>query len=90
MALQKTDHSFPLLSATVLFVLSGLLRVSAGSARGRRITFLLVKDEFWLEYEWLNPYKDRIETKRSFFKKIILADGRKAWIGCGFWKDQEI
>lgn len=45
------------------------------------------KDEFWLEYEWLNPYTKTIQTKQSFFKKIILKDGRNAWIGCGFWKE---
>ncbi len=43
-------------------------------------------DEFWLEYEWLNPYTQTIEIKRSFFKKIVLHDGRNAWIGCGYWK----
>ncbi len=44
-------------------------------------------DEFWLEYEWLNPYTKTIKTKFSFFKKIVLKDGRKAWVGCGFWKE---
>lgn len=43
-------------------------------------------EEFWLAYEWLNPYSEKIETKRSFFKKIVLGDGRTAWIGCGFWQ----
>ena len=43
-------------------------------------------DEFWLEYDWLNP-KKQIQTKHSFFKKIVLKDGRNAWIGCGYWKD---
>ncbi len=41
----------------------------------------------WIEYEWLNPYKKRIQTKRSYFKGIVLKDGRKAWVGCGFWKE---
>jgi signal transduction histidine kinase len=40
----------------------------------------------WIEYEWLNPYKKRIQTKCSFFKGIVLKDGRNAWVGCGFWK----
>lgn len=44
------------------------------------------KDEFWLEYEWLNPYTLTVQIKRSFFKKIVLHDGRNAWIGCGYWK----
>lgn len=42
--------------------------------------------EFWLEYDWLNPYTKKVETKESFFKKIVLKDGRNAWVGCGFWK----
>lgn len=42
---------------TVFFVLSGLLRVSAGSASGRRITFLLVKTAE--PYNLLGPYLDR-------------------------------
>lgn len=53
------------------------------------VALMQSRDAFWLEYDWLNPYKDKIETKRSFFKKIILPDGRNAWIGCGLWKDQE-
>jgi signal transduction histidine kinase len=44
-------------------------------------------DQFWLEYEWLNPYTNEIQTKRSFFKKIILKNGAKAWVGSGFWKN---
>ena len=44
-------------------------------------------DEFWLQYEWLNPYTNTINTKQSFFKKIVLKDQRTAWIGCGFWKE---
>lgn len=42
--------------------------------------------EFWIEYDWLNP-KQEIQTKHSFYKKIILKDGRTAWVGAGFWKD---
>ena len=41
----------------------------------------------WIEYEWLNPYTKKIQTKRSYMKKIILKDGQKAWVGCGFWKE---
>jgi signal transduction histidine kinase len=44
------------------------------------------QDEVWLEYDWLNPYTQKIGRKRSFFKKVNLDDGRTAWIGCGFWK----
>lgn len=41
----------------------------------------------WIEYEWLNPYQKKIQTKRSYFKGIVLKDGRKCWVGCGFWKE---
>jgi signal transduction histidine kinase len=41
----------------------------------------------WIEYEWLNPYTKKIQTKRSYVRGIVLKDGRKAWIGCGFWKE---
>lgn len=43
-------------------------------------------DEYWLTYEWLNPYTSTIQIKTSFFKRIVLKDGRNAWIGCGFWQ----
>lgn len=43
--------------------------------------------EGWLEYDWLNPFTKKIQTKRSYVKKIVLKDGRKAWVGCGFWKE---
>ena len=43
--------------------------------------------EGWIEYEWLNPYTKTIQTKRSFLKGVVLKDGRKAWIGCGYWKE---
>jgi signal transduction histidine kinase len=41
----------------------------------------------WMEYEWLNPYRKRIQTKRSYVKGVVLKDGRKCWVGCGFWKE---
>jgi signal transduction histidine kinase len=43
--------------------------------------------EGWVEYEWLNPYTKTIQTKHSYIKGIILKDGQKAWVGCGFWKE---
>jgi hypothetical protein len=51
------------------------------------IELISEQDEFWLEYDWLNPYTGKIERKRSFFKKILLDDDRTAWVGCGFWKE---
>lgn len=44
-------------------------------------------EEFWLEYDWLNPFTETIQTKRSFFKRIDLPDGRRAWVGSGYWKN---
>jgi signal transduction histidine kinase len=41
----------------------------------------------WIEYEWLNPFTNAIQTKRSYIKGIVLKDGQKAWVGCGFWKE---
>ena len=41
----------------------------------------------WIEYEWLNPYTKKIQTKCSYVRGIVLKDGRKAWVGCGFWKE---
>ena len=45
-------------------------------------------DEFWVEYEWLNPYTGKVETKRSFFRRISLPASPTSWIACGFWKRQ--
>ena len=42
--------------------------------------------EGWIEYDWLNPYRLKIQTKMSFLKGITLRNGQKAWVGCGFWK----
>ncbi|MGD9369296.1 MAG: cache domain-containing protein [Desulfobacteraceae bacterium] len=42
----------------------------------------------WIEYEWLNPYTKTIQTKRSYMMGIVLKDRRKAWVGCGFWKEK--
>ena len=44
--------------------------------------------EGWVEYDWLNPYSDEIETKLSYVKGIVLSNGEKAWIGCGIWKNE--
>ena len=40
----------------------------------------------WLEYEWLNPFTNKIQTKCSYVRAIVLKDGRKAWVGSGYWK----
>lgn len=40
----------------------------------------------WIEYDWLNPYTNTLQTKCSYMKGIVLKDGRKAWVGSGFWK----
>jgi signal transduction histidine kinase len=40
----------------------------------------------WIQYDWLNPYTNTLQTKCSYLKGIVLKDGRKAWVGCGFWQ----
>jgi signal transduction histidine kinase len=40
----------------------------------------------WIEYDWLNPFSNRLQTKISYVKGVVIDDGRKAWIGCGLWK----
>lgn len=44
------------------------------------------KGKGWIEYEWLHPVRKEVQTKQSYVMKVILRDGRKAGIGCGFWK----
>ena len=43
----------------------------------------------WIEYEWLNPFLKKIQTKKSFAMGITLKNGRKAWVGCGYWKTEK-
>ena len=63
------------------------LRTPNGRLLFNEMAQIVEKDgEGWIEYEWLNPYKKKIQTKRSYFKGIVLKDGRKCWVGCGFWK----
>lgn len=64
------------------------LRTPHGRLLFKEISRMIETDgEGWLEYDWLNPHTQALQTKRSFIKGIILKDGRKAWVGCGFWKD---
>lgn len=49
------------------------------------IELLENNNEGWVDYDWLNPFTNQLETKHSFIKKIILNDGQTAWIGCGYW-----
>ena len=44
--------------------------------------------EGWIEYDWLNPFTKSLQAKTSFIKGIVLKDGRKAWVGCGFWEEK--
>jgi len=44
--------------------------------------------EGWIEYDWLNPFTDRLQTKLSYVKAVVLDDGRKAWVGCGLWEEK--
>ena len=65
------------------------LRTPNGRLLFHEIAQMIERDrEGWIEYDWLNPFVNRLQTKRSYVKKIILKDGRKAWVGCGFWKEK--
>jgi len=44
--------------------------------------------EGWIEYDWLNPFTNRLQTKLSYVRGIVLDDGRKAWVGCGLWEEE--
>lgn len=43
----------------------------------------------WIEYDWLNPYSNKIGIKTSYVKGIDLGSGRKGWLGCGYWKSRD-
>ena len=63
------------------------LRTPTGRLLFHEIREIIERDgQGWIEYEWLNPYTNTIQTKRSYVRGIVLEDGRKAWVGCGFWK----
>ena len=63
------------------------LRTPNGRLLFREIVEIIEKrDTFWIEYDWLNPYTSKIGKKRSLYKKVLLKNGKNAWIGCGFWK----
>ena len=65
------------------------LRTPNGRLLFHEIMNLVERDgEGWLEYDWLNPFTKSIQTKRSYVKKIVLEDGREAWVGCGYWKER--
>ncbi|MEZ4524871.1 MAG: cache domain-containing protein [Desulfobacterales bacterium] len=64
------------------------LRTPTGRLLFYEIAELVEKEgKGWLEYEWLNPYKRKIQIKVSYVMKIVLKNGQKAWVGCGFWKE---
>jgi len=65
------------------------LRTPNGRLLFHEIARMVESDgEGWIEYDWLNPLADRLMTKLSYVKGIVLDDGRKAWVGCGLWKQQ--
>lgn len=64
------------------------LRTPNGRLLFHEIARLVEKDgEGWIEYDWLNPFADRLQTKLSYVKRVLLGDGRKIWVGCGLWKE---
>ena len=63
------------------------LRTPNGRLLFHELIQMIERDgEGWIEYDWLNPQYNKIQTKVSFVKGILLNDGRKAWVGGGFWK----
>jgi signal transduction histidine kinase len=65
------------------------LRTPNGRLLFHEMTRMVENDgEGWIEYDWLNPYTKKLQTKLSYVKGIVLKDGRKAWVGCGIWKEQ--
>jgi cytochrome c len=64
------------------------LRTPNGRLLFAELTRMIEQDgEGWIEYDWLNPFTKKIQTKRSYAKGIVLKDGRTAWVGCGYWKE---
>ena len=64
------------------------LRTPNGRLPFHEIAQMIEKDgKGWIEYDWLNPFTKNLQTKISYIKGIVLEDGRKAWVGCGFWKE---
>lgn len=64
------------------------LRTPNGRLLFHEIAQMIERDgEGWIEYDWLNPYTKKLQTKLSYLKGIVLKDGRKAWVGCGIWKE---
>ncbi|SHI58729.1 hypothetical protein SAMN02745216_00208 [Desulfatibacillum alkenivorans DSM 16219] len=65
------------------------LRTPSGRMLFFEIARMIEKDgEGWIEYDWLNPYTKTLMSKYSYVRGITLQDGRKAWVGCGFWKNK--
>lgn len=64
------------------------LRTPNGRLLFQELIRLVERDgQGWLEYDWLNPFTGKIQTKRSYVMGIVLQNGRKAWVGSGFWKN---
>ena len=64
------------------------LRTPNGRLLFHEIREMIERDgQGWLEYDWLNPFTRTIQTKHSYARAIVLKDGRKAWIGSGYWKE---
>ena len=65
------------------------LRTPSGRLLFQETIKLIKKKEIvWQEYEWLNPFTQKIQTKRSLFKSVTLKDGRTCWVGSGYWKNR--
>jgi signal transduction histidine kinase len=64
------------------------LRTPNGRLLFHEIREMIEKDgKGWIEYDWLNPFTRTIQTKRSYARGVVLKDGRKAWVGSGYWME---
>ena len=64
------------------------LRTPNGRLIVQEIVTMIERDgKGWMEYYWLNPYTKKLQIKISYLEGIVMKDGRKGWVGCGFWKE---
>lgn len=64
------------------------LRTPSGRLLFHEIREMIERDgQGWLEYDWLNPYTNTLRAKHSYIRGIVLKNGRKGWVGSGYWKN---
>ena len=65
------------------------LEDEAGNQPNRMINDVAISDEGrgWMEYVWLNPATDRVQTQTSYVIGVAIGD-RYASIGAGFYLEE--